>query len=680
MDILQELQRSGLQISPVTDRAINKYGLGDITFKNAQLKYPDSLEIHFQVESSQGKGNETHFSNNGNPLAFASGYKVTIQFINFGSFAPPNLLSLPLSQQIIYIKEIFDKADIKVSCDCGAWYWQGTSELLDRNPPDSNYEGFHGQHGKGIWDTIHNTKNRICKHIYTVLENIDNYIPKILKNINKSSSISTSTTQNTNLQTPINPAGTPQTTGPGIEKTSTINAKTNTEEVKSDAERLDLPNMNISNVGAKSHQDESDVISGAEKTEPPIEEITLKKDQKEDEDLNKELPTNIKESILREIERQKCSALIKPNGTVYKINFAEHIETIEKLFNLPNYEKLKKKDWIKKLVELGIVDKKIFEEDLPDIDELIYHIAFIRGYIRISTHEEYGSIAVDFYYLTPDSKRALIDFLEDLESILFLNHLYINEHHVNITDRFIDMKELKQRLNSYELRLEPLKEIEEIKVNSPKDFELWKEWKRSEAYLYVTFENFKKSKKKIKSFKQILKENIIGGNKKIWYHGSTKKFDTPQIKRGNNSDQNEAPAFFITDDWTAALFFSGVSTYSSPFKGDHYIYTINITNPVNILDTVHNKKVQNLLSEKTNNTIEIRDYCIENDYDGAKLESMGIGGNSGFVSERIYETQIAFYKTDNLKIIGRYTAGEFLKKKIHKDLFKELVNDYLKSN
>ena len=152
MNLLQELLRSQANISPITKKAINNYGLGKISFKSAQLKYPDSLIINFTVESSKGKGNETHFSGNGDELLFSGGYRVTIQFINFGSIVPPNLLSLPLSQQIISFKEIFDKANIKVTCDCGAHYWQGTSELLDRNPPDANYSGFTGQFGKGIWD------------------------------------------------------------------------------------------------------------------------------------------------------------------------------------------------------------------------------------------------------------------------------------------------------------------------------------------------------------------------------------------------------------------------------------------------------------------------------------------------------------------------------------------------
>jgi hypothetical protein len=308
MDILQELQRSGLNISPITSNAISNKGLGGITFKSATLKYPDLLQIDCLVESSDGNGNEKHFSNNGDSLVFSGGYRVSIQFVNFGSIAPPNLLSLPLSQQIIYIKNIFDKADVKVDCDCGAFYWQGTHELLDRNPPEAAKNQFTGQQGRGIWDLRHNTKNRICKHIYHVLEEIESYIPKILKSINKGTSISTSTVQQVPVQAPQQPAGTPAQSGRGVEKVSTINSEKAEQTVESDieekqsaAESLDLPNLDISKVKAKSHEDESDVISGAEDSEPPIEEITIAKEpgeneKTEDEELERELPNIIQES------------------------------------------------------------------------------------------------------------------------------------------------------------------------------------------------------------------------------------------------------------------------------------------------------------------------------------------------------------------------------------------------
>jgi hypothetical protein len=297
MNILQEELRSNLNISNITSNAINKHGLGNITFKSASLKYPDSLEMNFSVLSSRGKGEEKHFSGNGDELLFSGGYKVTIQFINFGSIAPPNLLSMPLSQQIIYLKEIFDKANIKVSCDCGAFYWQGNSELLDRNPPDANYKGFTGQYGKGIWDALHNTKNRICKHIYHVLEKIETYIPKILKDINKGTSISSSTTQNASLVAPQKPAGIPEEKG---KPTTTIQSdkaentvKKDVDEAESASDRLDLPKTDISSVEAKT-LDKNDVISGPNDSEPPIEEITKAKDVEED-DMNEELE-EIKES------------------------------------------------------------------------------------------------------------------------------------------------------------------------------------------------------------------------------------------------------------------------------------------------------------------------------------------------------------------------------------------------
>jgi hypothetical protein len=306
MDILQELQRQQLNISPFTQNAIDKNGLGKINFRSAEMKYPDSLTLSFTVASSEGRGHEKHFTGNGQSIGFTGGYRVKIQFVNFGNFAPPNLLSLPLSQQVIYLKDIFDKADIKVSCDCGAWYWQGTSELLDRNPPEANYTGFTGQYGKGIWDTIHNTKNRICKHIHTVLENLESFIPKILKSINKGSSAD-STNQQTVLVEPSQPAGTPETPRQGIEKTTTLNSEKaeDLENTTSKADDLNEPKADITKVKAKSHEKESDAISGPEKVEPPIEEITMEKEEtpkenEEKDDMKKDLP-EIRENKLKEI-------------------------------------------------------------------------------------------------------------------------------------------------------------------------------------------------------------------------------------------------------------------------------------------------------------------------------------------------------------------------------------------
>jgi hypothetical protein len=404
MDILKELQKSGLNISPVTSNAINKHGLGDISFKSASIKYPDSLTMNFLVESSHGKGNETHFSGNGDELAFSSGYKVIIQFINFGKYAPTNFLSLPLSQQIIYIKDIFDKADIKVSCDCGAFYWQGTSELLDRRPPDANYTGFTGQFGKGIWDTIHNTKNRICKHIYHVLENLESYIPRIIKDLNKGTSVSGSTAQNTILVAPQKPAGIPkkpeETTKTDI--ISTINSekaentvKKDIDEVQSTSDQLDLPTMDTTKVKAQSHEDESDVISGAEKSEPPIEDITLKKDAK-NEDLDDDLPT-MRETKLQELE------IKSPED--YELSKEYYESDAYLVITFEQFKNYKKKVKTKKLKNDLLQEKLIPTYDIPNetMDWLENNKPSMERYMAIK-----GKTGLPIYFNKP--------YIESLES------------------------------------------------------------------------------------------------------------------------------------------------------------------------------------------------------------------------------------------------------------------------
>lgn len=332
MNILQEETRSQFNISPITQNAIDKKGLGRILFRKAILKYPDNLTLNFTVSSSEGKGNESHVTNNGSDIGLYGGYRITIQCNNIANIIPPNLLSLPLSQQISYIKEIFDKADLKFNCTCSAFYWQGNSELLDRKPPEANVNGFSGQYGTGEWDSRHNTKNRVCKHIHHVLENMDSFIPKILKDINKNSSSSTSSIQSNTLQAPQQPAGTPTPEIKSDIKPANIKAETN-EETTSSSEQLDLPKLDTSNVKAKSHEKEDDTISGNEQSEPPIEEPTLAKKTKE-KDLEEELPEPLEES----------------SNLLYEtIYYSSHPQEIELL------EESKKKEILKKLAILGLL-------------------------------------------------------------------------------------------------------------------------------------------------------------------------------------------------------------------------------------------------------------------------------------------------------------------------------------
>jgi len=121
---------------------------------------------------------------------------------------------------------------------------------------------------------------QICKHIWAVLQHLDNDIPEMLKMMGSTQSTATATTQpDEPLEAPEAPAGTPSE-GTRTEDSIRSEAAEETvaadiEDIQSHAETLDLPKMNTSNVDAKPIEAETKAQKGPEEVEPPIEEPSL---------------------------------------------------------------------------------------------------------------------------------------------------------------------------------------------------------------------------------------------------------------------------------------------------------------------------------------------------------------------------------------------------------------------
>jgi soluble lytic murein transglycosylase len=551
------------------------------------MKYPDSLEINFTVESSQGRGNEIHTSNNGDFLAFRGGYRVGIQFINFGSFAPPNFLSLPLSQQVTYLKEIFDKADIKVKCDCPAHYFQGNWELLDRNPPDASKEQFSGQFGKGIWDAIHNTKNRICKHTYHVLEELDQYIPKIIKSLNKSTSMQIP------VQPPSQPAGQPATPGPGVPKTTTVNSEkidVEKDEKESSAEALNLPTMDTTDVKAKSHEDESDAVSGEEDAEPPIEEIPVAKKPEEEEDLEEELPeSKLEEKLLSftEIMEKTRPLSLKEAVEIVFTNknksgrILEAFRVLERLepFTDPEYYALQ--DAMDKNGELlnfltnmvrRLPEKYqyLMPKEMGKNHSLIdfinrygrsnnpcLHNYFVKdgekflGFIFYQEDDNNPDIVEDAGVFDFNIKETSNEKMKDLINFpknLLKTHSEVNwfVYDGNPAKRTYDIYIKKHGGTSwvepgktvYRIKKEEFREnLRELQLRSQEDYALWKEWKKSGASEVITFEQYKDIQDKPLKHDTVDLKTVLARSRAANMALNEAVFSSPKFQKLNEVDK-----------------------------------------------------------------------------------------------------------------------------------------------
>jgi hypothetical protein len=321
---LDQLSTSGL-----TNKSIQSHGVGKATFIKAILNLGQSLHILYEVESSHN--NNQHFSLNGQLMAgLQNGYAVQLHFININNIMPPNFTSLPYAQQSQILQQVFDNADVKVSCDCGSFYWQGLEEQDDKK--DVSFYGFAGQPGTGKWQDKHIASGlpqqglQICKHIWSVSEQLTQDIPAILKYLGSGATTSqaTSTEQTEQLEIQEQPAGLPEQPKQGVPKETTINSEkaettvsADIETIKSNNEIQNAPTLNTSEVEAKSDEAETEAQEGTDPAEPPIEKPTIPEELADKKEADKEKNV-LEEPFDTQTKKTMNEQLVSPLRRLYE--------------------------------------------------------------------------------------------------------------------------------------------------------------------------------------------------------------------------------------------------------------------------------------------------------------------------------------------------------------------------
>jgi hypothetical protein len=152
----------------------------------------------------------------------------------------------------------------------------------------------------------------ICKHIWAVIQELDQDIPDILKSLGASSSAAVGTVQSAEPEEDIEaqaaeqPAGIPLAPRQGVAKTNTINSEkaadtvsADIEEIKSNAETQDEPTLDTTETTTKATQGDTEAESGPNDAEPPIEKPT-KAIQTEEEGEH----TRAKDTLQTELDDQ----------------------------------------------------------------------------------------------------------------------------------------------------------------------------------------------------------------------------------------------------------------------------------------------------------------------------------------------------------------------------------------
>jgi len=181
---LREYTLNQMSISGITMGAMNKYGLGGAFLVSAS-ENGKQLDLVIGVQSS--KNENKHVDLKGNPQPFLKReYVVRLSFLNIDKILPKDWKTQGLQKGQQYMSQIFKNCDVKVSCDCPAFYWQGMHEGDDYKK--TSYFDFIGTHGKGTWQARHaNAGGKIgqqmCKHIWNAASNLKNFIPEILQKL-----------------------------------------------------------------------------------------------------------------------------------------------------------------------------------------------------------------------------------------------------------------------------------------------------------------------------------------------------------------------------------------------------------------------------------------------------------------------------------------------------------------
>jgi hypothetical protein len=326
---LFEVSLDNMQTSGITNKSIQKNGTGRVQFIKAILNGNQSLHLLYEVESSHD--DNKHFSVNGQLMqGLQHGYAVQLHFTNIDTIVPFNFLTLSFSAQQQILQAVFDKADVKVQCDCGAFYWQGFNEQDDKK--GTSYLPFTGTPGEDTWAIKHDASGApprgqiICKHLWAVKETIDQDIPVILKYLGSGQNVSSSATveqPTEDLKVQEQPAGLPQESKQGVPKETTINSpkadaviNADIEAVKSNNELQQAPTLDTSEVEAKSDVSDTEAQEGTEPIEPPIEKPEIPKELADQKEAEKE--SNLLELPLdTETKKPMNENLIKIFNDIY---------------------------------------------------------------------------------------------------------------------------------------------------------------------------------------------------------------------------------------------------------------------------------------------------------------------------------------------------------------------------
>lgn len=184
---LKEYTINQMGVSGITWGAMEKYGLGNYFLVNASedAQSNGKLSLMFAVQSS--KNDNKHVDLRGHPQPFLTReYNVRLTFENIYRIVPKDWKQQGLMKAKQFISQIFKNCDVKVACDCPAFYWQGMHEGDDK--AKTAYFNFVGTHGTGKWNARHAATGgkigqQMCKHIWNVAHELGKSIPDIVSKL-----------------------------------------------------------------------------------------------------------------------------------------------------------------------------------------------------------------------------------------------------------------------------------------------------------------------------------------------------------------------------------------------------------------------------------------------------------------------------------------------------------------
>lgn len=182
---LFEYTLAQMTTSDITQKSIDKNGTGHVILVSASASDIE-LTFVFGVESSTNENK--HVGPQGQPLPFLTReYAVRFTWTGINKIVPKGWTSQGTESAKQYINQIIKNCDVKVSCDCPAFYWQGMWE--DDSEKKTSYFNFAGTKGTGMWSARHQDAGAVkgqqmCKHqwaasVYLTHNNMDELVQKL---------------------------------------------------------------------------------------------------------------------------------------------------------------------------------------------------------------------------------------------------------------------------------------------------------------------------------------------------------------------------------------------------------------------------------------------------------------------------------------------------------------------